>query len=109
MILFYIYIYISFPFFFFDVCDEKALCELLEAFFFFLQWPCFCWEFLLLLHSFEFAYTDKNHSSKITADHSASGNDVKVTVTQAELCGYKPSSRIGKVALGGAQSSLSSA
>jgi len=30
--------------------------------------------------SFEFAYTDRNHSSKITADHSASGNDVEVTV-----------------------------
>lgn len=69
---------------------------------FVLQW--LFWEFLLLLHSFEFAYTDKNHSSKIIADHSASGNDVEVTVIWAQLCGYKPSSLVGKAALAGAQS-----
>lgn len=79
-----------------------AVCVLLETFF--LQWQWLCWEFLLLLHSFESAYTDKNHSSKITANHSASGNDVEVTVIWAELCGYEPSSLFGKAALGGAQS-----
>lgn len=72
----------------------------LETFFFFLPWQLLCWEFLLLLYSFEFAYIDKNHSSKITADHSASRNDVEVTVIWAQLHGYKPSPLVGKTTLG---------
>lgn len=65
---------------------RSALCALLEIFsiiIFFLQKQLLCWEFLLLLHSFEVAYTDKNHSSEITADHRASGKDIKVTVIWA--------------------------
>lgn len=70
------------------------MCASGAFFFFFSQWPC--WEFLWLLHSFELAYTDKTHSSKITADHSASGNDDEVTVIWAQFHGHKPSSLAGK-------------
>lgn len=56
-----------------------------------------------MLHSFELAYTDKTHWSKITADHSASGNDDEVTVIWAQFHGHKPSSLAAKAALGGVQ------
>lgn len=58
-----------------------------------------------MLHSFELAYIDKTHSSKFTADHSASGNDDEVTVIWAQFHGHKPSSLAGKAALGGVQPS----
>lgn len=56
-------------FFFCLLCVIRRLCVFLETFFFFVPWQLLCWEFLLLLYSFEFAYIGKNHSSKITADH----------------------------------------
>lgn len=51
------------------MCNQKVMCVSGDFFFFFLPWQLLCWEFLLLLYSFEFAYIGKNHSSKITADH----------------------------------------